>query len=116
MENYVFILIIVLFTIHEMDAIKTKEWKMFIFLKDIAEHKAYNIFLLAHIPIYLFLYYVILNNWIMTYLVIDVLFIIHTIIHFFFKKHKNNNFNTLLSKIIIYSLGTLSLIHLFILI
>ena len=33
-----------LLLIHEMDAIRTKEWKMFIILKDMADETAYKIF------------------------------------------------------------------------
>jgi len=37
---------------HEMDAIRTKEWRMLIILKDIADETAYKIFTLAHLPLY----------------------------------------------------------------
>lgn len=41
MNTAIFILMLSLLVIHEMDAIRSKEWKMFIVLKDMADEKAY---------------------------------------------------------------------------
>ena len=43
-----------LILVHEMDAIRCKEWKMFIMLKDIKEEYGYLIFTLLHLPIYFY--------------------------------------------------------------
>ena len=49
----IFYLALTLLFVHEMDAVRRKEWKMFIVLKDMEDEKACHIFLLLHIPLYL---------------------------------------------------------------
>lgn len=41
-----------LFLLHEMDAIRRSEWKLFIVLKDMEESKAYRVFTFIHLPLY----------------------------------------------------------------
>jgi hypothetical protein len=98
-----------------MDAIRTKEWKMFIVLKDMADETAYKVFTLLHLPLYFVSIFVLvqgeaLANTILCY-VIDVFLICHAIVHFGFRKNPNNGFDSTFSKIIIYCLGVLAIIH-----
>lgn len=60
-----FIFMITLLLIHEMDAIRTKEWRMFIVLKDMPDEKAYKIFTLAHIPLYFIAIFVMVRGGIL---------------------------------------------------
>ncbi|MEA0553347.1 DUF6713 family protein [Lysinibacillus irui] len=46
-----------LFLLHEMDAIRRSEWRLFIVLKDMEDSKAYKVFTFIH----LFLYVIILS-------------------------------------------------------
>ncbi|WP_379141414.1 DUF6713 family protein [Paenibacillus sp. sgz500992] len=43
---------------------------------------------------------------------IDLFLIFHSIPHLFFEKHPNNNFKNLYSRLIIYPMGLLGLLHL----
>jgi len=113
MKEFLFIFMVSLLLIHEMDAVRTKEWKMFVVLKDMKDEQAYLIFALIHLP----LYYVILNimirggthaNEILCYL-IDLFIIGHSIIHYAFRKKANNGFTSFFSKALIYGLGLLAL-------
>lgn len=110
-----FIFMITLLLIHEMDAIRTKEWRMFIVLKDMPDEKAYKIFTLAHIPLYFIAIFVMVRGGILAntvlYYVIDIFMLGHTIIHFCFKKNPNNGFTSIFSKGIICVLGFLAVIH-----
>ncbi len=116
MTNTLFILLISLLVLHEMDAIRTKEWRMFIILKNVADETAYRIFALIHLPLYF------LGLWVMTqgkattkfglYCVIDIFLIGHAIIHYIFQNNKNNRFISGFSKILIYSMAILAIIHL----
>ncbi len=108
-------LIISLLLLHEMDAIRTKEWKMFIILKDMTDETAYKIFLFAHLPLYFLVIFLILHNNsnILLPIIIDIFLIGHAIVHFCFRKKENNGFTSLYSKIIIYALGMLAVIHLY---
>lgn len=114
METVLFSLIISLFLIHEMDAVHTKEWKMFIVLKDLRSSIAYKAFCILHLPIYfLFIYMMITNeNKFLYFLFSDVFLIVHTLLHFKFRNAKNNGYNSKYSNFIIYFLGLLSLLHL----
>jgi len=47
-----FSVILSLLFLHEMDAVRNAEWKMFVILKDMDETKAYRIFTLLHLPLY----------------------------------------------------------------
>lgn len=114
------IIIISLFLIHEMDAIRTKEWKMFIFFRNVKEENAYRVFTAVHFPLYfIMLYFIIQGNdriRIWFFFVLDTLLILHTLVHFLFRKNKNNGFSSLLSKSIIYLIGIVAIINLFLLI
>ena len=110
-----FTLIMSLLLIHEMDAIRTKEWKMFIILKDMSDETAYRIFTLAHLPLYFAAVFILIQggttaNTILFY-VLDIFLTGHTLVHYFFRKNLNNGFGSAFSKIIIYVLGILALIH-----
>jgi len=111
-----FIFMISLLLLHEMDAIRTKEWKMFFILKDMPDEKAYKIFTLFHFPLYFSIFMVLVlggNSATNTlYLILDIFLIGHSIIHFCFRKNPNNRFSSLFSKAIIYSLAILAILHL----
>ena len=111
-----FIFMISLLLLHEMDAIRTKEWKMFFILKDIPDEKAYKIFTLFHFPLYFCIFMVMVHGENLAtnilYLILDIFLIGHSIIHFCFRKKSNNRLSSLFSKSIIYSLGILAILHL----
>lgn len=104
-----------LILVHEMDAIRCKEWKMFIILKDIKEEYGYLIFTLLHLPIYflclasIFNYIKYLNS--REYIWIDVILILHSIVHFLFRKNKNNKFSKLFSQFIIYGISLIAMMR-----
>lgn len=104
-----------LILLHEMDAIRCKEWKMFIYLKDMKEGTAYKVFTLLHLPLYFALIFFMLDNTTKLYpkiaIGIDVFLIFHSIIHFLFRNNKNNEINSLFSKCLIYAMGLISIIH-----
>ncbi|MHC1684510.1 MAG: DUF6713 family protein [Clostridiaceae bacterium] len=100
-----------LLLVHEMDAIRCKEWRMFIFLKDMEEDTAYRIFTIVHIPLYILLILLILNEADKFSIILDFLLILHSIVHFLFRKNKKNGFNNLFSQVIIYAMGVISILH-----
>lgn len=113
MSAIVFAIIITFLLLHEMDAIKAKEWKMFVLFGDLKEDLAYIIFSVVHLPLYFILVLWMIhfkeNNTL--FIVVDILMAAHTIVHFLFRKNKNNGFSSLYSKVIIYIIGLLSIIH-----
>ncbi|AMO33344.1 MULTISPECIES: DUF6713 family protein [Lysinibacillus] len=112
-----FLLNLSIFLLHEMDAIRRSEWRLFIVLKDMKDSKAYQVFIVIH----LFLYVIILSLLFspyqtITFWVLDIFFIIHTILHLLFERHPRNEFKNTFSRAIIYPMGFLATIHLFFLI
>ena len=119
-ETILFLAIIALLLIHEMDAIRAKEWKLFSFLRSVTEETAYRVFVSIHLPLYLAIFYLVFlggtATGYATKLVIDIFLLAHAILHFFFRKKEHNGFNSPYSKAIIYSMAALALAHLILLI
>jgi len=116
MELFVFVSLVSLLFIHEMDAIRQREWRMFVGLKDLPDEATYRIFLLVHLPLYVAALFILASGAglarTILYYALDAFLIAHAIIHFGFRNHPNNGFTSALSKAIIYSMGILALIHL----
>ncbi|MCY6960251.1 DUF6713 family protein [Clostridium brassicae] len=104
-----------LILLHEMDAIRQKEWKMFIFLKDMKEDVAYWIFTVIHLPLYFAVIVLLLSGdgkYQMTLSIgLDIFIVFHTIIHYVFKNKINNGFNNIFSNLIINTGCIISLLH-----
>lgn len=107
-----FALELALLLTHEMDAIRHKEWRMFVFLKDLPEQTAYWVFTLPHILFYaLILFFLLLNKTFILYIV-DIFLIFHLVLHIVFKNHPNNQLSGFWSKWIIYMAGIIGALHL----
>ncbi|WP_342778478.1 DUF6713 family protein [Paenibacillus sinopodophylli] len=104
--NFAFLLL------HEMDAIRAKEWRMFIILKDMEDKRAFRVFTILHLPLYSFLLFSFVSQQILSFVIIDLFLILHSIVHFFFEKHPNNDFKNLYSRLMIYPMGFLGVLHL----
>ena len=101
-----------LLLLHEMDAIRAKEWKMFAILKDMDDHRAFKVFTILHLPLYAILLYSFISQQVVSFIIIDVFLIFHSIIHYFFEKHPNNHFTNMYSRLLIYPMGVLGVLHL----
>lgn len=116
MKDVWLILFIVNFTlllIHEMDAVKNREWRMFIILKSMPEEKACRVFTIAHIPLYAAALLLLISpSQQILFYVLDVFLIGHAVIHFCFRHHENNAFTSVFSKTIIYLMGGFAAVHL----
>jgi hypothetical protein len=94
-----------------MDAIRAKEWKMFVVLKDMDDKRAFKVFTILHLPLYAILLFSFVNHERISYIIIDLFIILHSIAHLFFENHPNNNFKNLYSRLIIYPMGLLGVLH-----
>jgi hypothetical protein len=112
----VFALNFSLLLLHEMDAIRAKEWRMFIILKDMREESAYIVFSLVHLPLYFWMIHTIsqtvAGGYVIPYLALDIFLIFHTVIHFCFRKKAANGFTSAYSNALIYGMGVLTVLHL----
>ncbi|MDR2884230.1 MAG: hypothetical protein LBV09_03895 [Deferribacteraceae bacterium] len=113
MEALLFSVIIALLMVHGMDAVRAKEWKMFLILKDMQEERGYKLFTILHFIIYIVIFYAILRESYAIKVIIDVFLLFHALLHYSFRRHLHGNgFKTLFSKGIIYSMALLAAVHL----
>ncbi|MDE5052960.1 hypothetical protein NDK25_12030 [Niallia taxi] len=106
-----------LFLLHEMDAIKRSEWRMFIVLKDMEDSTAYKVFTLIHLPLYTIILALLFSRYqTITFWTIDLFLIIHAILHLLFEKHPRNGFKNTFSRTIFYLMGIFALFHILLLV
>lgn len=109
----VFALALALLFVHEMDATRRQEWKMFIVLRDMEDEKAYRVFALLHIPLYTAILIVLFSKKALVgFYIVDVFLICHLLLHIGFRNNPLNKLNDTMSKAIIYLSGLLALAHL----
>jgi len=111
-----FALTLSLLLVHELDAIRAKEWRMFVVLQDLPEPKAYQIFALVHLPLFWMILLVLTRGSAtavtVLHYVVDIFLIGHTALHIGFRKHPNNGFTSVFSQVIIYAAGLAAMAHL----
>jgi hypothetical protein len=110
---FIFAVELALLFVHEMDAIRRREWKMFIVLRDMEDEKAYQAFTLLHIPLYVIILMVLFSaDALIGFYIVDIFLICHLFLHIGFRKNPANKLDGNISKAIIYISGSLALIHL----
>ncbi len=106
-ENIFFLTGLSLILLHEMDAVRCKEWRIFPGLSQLNEKTGYVLFLFLHVPLFYWIFWQITNSQCINEFRIgfDVFLIIHFVIHLMFLKHKKNEFKDLISWIVITGSG-----------
>jgi hypothetical protein len=110
MENYAFFFVAFSFIlVHEMDAIRQREWRLFPFLSALNDERGYLVFTAIHVPLYTALLWGLFpgGNTINRSLVIglDIFFIIHVGLHLLFMRHPDYQFRSWLSWALILGAG-----------
>lgn len=103
-------------TLHEMDAIRCREWRIFPGLSVLNDKLGHIVFVFAHIPLFFFI------NWQLTHSNnpesfmkgMDIFMLVHLGLHILFLKHKNNEFKDWISWTIIIGAGLCGLIDIII--
>ncbi len=113
-DNIIFLIGLSLIVMHEMDAVRCREWRIFPGLSLLNDKTGYFIFLFAHIPIFFWLFWYLLNSSdIDTFRTgFNIFLIVHFGLHLLFLKHKNNEFKDWISWIIITGTGICGLLDL----
>ncbi|MDR2221692.1 MAG: hypothetical protein LBE34_03020 [Flavobacteriaceae bacterium] len=115
-EHFFFYLGLTFILMHEMDAIRCKEWRIFPGLSFLSESKGKLIFIIVHFPLFLALLIGLQTINIATFSFYGNLFmIIHFVLHLLFLRHKNNEFKDALSWIIIIGSALCGMIDLIVL-
>jgi L-cystine uptake protein TcyP (sodium:dicarboxylate symporter family) len=99
---------------HEMDAIRCREWRIFPGLSLLTDKLGHIIFVFAHIPLFFFIFWQLPHNQDnQTFKKgFDIFMIIHLGIHILFLKHKDNEFKDWISWTIIIGAGLCGLLDL----
>lgn len=109
--DLLFSLNITLFALHEMDAVRCCEWRMLFGLNKLKDQTAYMVFAAFHLPIFYMLIGSLYSGVSVVQCLIDLLFVIHAVVHLGFRRHRENRFNWF-SNVIIYGLGISAIVRL----
>ena len=105
MNNTVFYLGLALILVHEMDAIRCREWRILPGLSLLKEKTGMITFILLHIPLFFWIMYEInagQQNFIVGF---NIFLVVHLFLHILFLRHKNNEFKDWISWTIIVGAG-----------
>jgi len=91
-----------LFIIHEMDAVKTREWGMMILINRLDDNTGHVVFTSVHFLLFIILFYLMDYHINVLLPIVSVLLIIHQMVHILFRKHPDNRMNNIFSKTIIF--------------
>lgn len=113
-EHFFYLIALTFMLMHELDAIRCKEWRIFPGLSMLNEKMAYPIFVFAHLPLF---YWILFSTAIQknenTIWGLNVFFIIHLFLHLLFIKHPKNLFKDWLSWTLIVGAALFSTLDLF---
>jgi hypothetical protein len=103
MQHIFFYLGLSFIVMHEMDAIRCREWRIFPGISLLKESAGFIVFMLAHIPLYVLLFWSLMarENTEAVIKGLNMFFIIHMGLHLLFLMHTDNEFKDFLSWFII---------------
>ena len=95
MEYFFFYLGLAALFVHEMDAVKRKEWRMFPGLSKLKDETGYYIFTGLHLPLYFLVFWLLQKPETSStiILILDAFFIIHLLLHIFLRNAPKNKFS-----------------------
>ncbi len=113
-KHFFFYLALSFILLHEMDAVRCKEWRIFPGLSLLNEKTGFIVFMLTHIPLFFLLIWGLFTLQEPESLIkgLNIFFIIHLGLHLLFLKHKNNLFKDWLSWTIIIGMAVFGLLDL----
>ena len=103
-----------LLVMHEMDAIRCKEWRIFPGLSLLSDKLGHIIFLFAHIPLFYFVFWQLAYSQNIEVFIkgFSIFMLVHLGLHILFLRHKNNEFKDWISWTIIIGVGLCGLLEL----
>ncbi len=101
---------------HELDAVHRREWRLLFVLRDMPEERARDAFVLVHVPALLLLLWLLnhpdsaVRN--ATMLALDGFMVIHAGLHWRLSSNPKYEFNSLISRLLIFGTAAVALLHL----
>ena len=114
-NQWIFYLALALIFTHELDAIKHHEWRIFAFLRPLGDVRAYQVFTLLHIPLFILFLWIVQNPNLLIMILVDIFLIVHVGLHFLFRNHPHYEFQGWLSNGLIVGAGLAGASHLILL-
>ncbi len=113
--DFFFFLGLALICLHEMDAIRCREWRIFPGLSFLDDRIGFLVFMIAHVPLFSGVFWFVVHDTPQRRFCVgfDVFLIAHLIAHILYLKHKRNEFRDGLSWSIIIGAGLCGLVDLF---
>jgi UDP-N-acetylmuramyl pentapeptide phosphotransferase/UDP-N-acetylglucosamine-1-phosphate transferase len=115
MSSHVFFYLgLSLLTMHEMDAIRCKEWRILPLFSLLNDNIGYILFVFLHIPLFFFFNWQLTNSQNLVAFIngLNIFMVIHLGLHILLLKHKNNEFKDWISWTIIAGAGLCGFIDL----
>lgn len=98
-----------LLLLHEMDAVRTGEWKMMYGFNRLPEDIASKIFIGLHFFLFITLYYMLEFHPVLLYWSLCIFGVSHQVLHIAFRKHPSNKMNSIFSGSIILFMAVVSI-------
>lgn len=113
-EHLFFFLGLSLLLMHEMDAIRCREWRIFPGMSMLSDRVGQIVFIFVHIPLFYFILWQLANSQNIEKFIwgFSLFMIIHLGLHILFLKNRNNEFKDWISWTIIIGVGLCGLIDL----
>ena len=94
-----FYLALSLIAMHEMDAVRCKEWRIFPGLSLLSDKWGYIVFMFAHVPLFFWIFWQLTHSASADAFIhgFNIFLIVHLGLHILFLKHKNNAFKDWIS-------------------
>lgn len=110
LNHFFFFVALSLLLVHEMDAVRLYEWRLFRFLSTMLEDRAYMTFTALHIPLYVALFWGLFQNTTggmnqNLRMGIDLFCIVHIVLHMLFANHAEYQFHSFFSRLLIGGAG-----------
>ncbi len=118
MSHPFFFLGFALLLVHEMDAVRLGEWRIFPLLRSLRDEAGYAAFAALHVPIYALLLAGLFGGGGASSALIvgmDAFFVVHVALHVVFRNHPENRFGSAFSWSLIAGSGACGLVDLVIL-
>jgi hypothetical protein len=114
MENIFFYLALAALLVHEMDAVKSKEWRMLPGLSKLKDETGYIVFTGLHLPLYFLVFWLLQKPETSStiILILDAFFIVHLLLHIILRNAPKNNFSGIFSIALIWIIGISGLLDL----
>lgn len=101
---------------HEMDAVHKHEWRLMFILRAMPDERARDLFVLAHVPVVVILLWLIGHPAepvrLGTMVAMDLFLVVHAGLHWRLSEHPKYEFNTPLSRLLIYGAAVVGAAHL----